>query len=98
MCKKILWVPAKDNLEMMLKPETMKTRDEAMEGLRMLCKMASDKMTDQEIEASLHAVTEYLTQAANDCYDRGMRDGIKFGAEEAMKQMAAQAEQAEQTE
>ena len=41
---------------------------------------------------------EYLTQAANDCYDRGMRDGIKFGAEEAMKQMAAQAEQAEQTE
>lgn len=86
------------NLEMMLKPETMKTRDEAMEGLRMLCKMASDKMTDQEIEASLHAVTEYLTQAANDCYDRGMRDGIKFGAEEAMKQMAAQAEQAEQAE
>lgn len=80
------------NLEMMLKPDTKKKRDEAMEALRIICKMASDKMTDQEIEASLHAVTEYLTLAANDCYDRGMRDGIKFGAEQALKQMTAQAE------
>lgn len=83
------------NLDMMLKPETQEARDAAMEALRTVCKMASDKMTDQEIDASLHAVTEYLTKAANDCYDRGMRDGIKFGAEQAMQQMQQMAAQAE---